>query len=89
MDRRIISDDPQTDYEKSETELLKKTLRESYKHRLLRKTGWTRIQTTLEKAFIAHLPLLGRTTAESASPTDPTQRLGPETGPADNLPLPR
>lgn len=90
MERRIIKNDPQTDYEKSEAELLKKTLRESYRHRLLRKTGWTRIQQTMEKAFISHLPLLGRGGAASpSSPPANSVRLGPETGPADNLPAPR
>ncbi len=88
MERRIIKNDPQTDYEKSEAELLKKTLRESYKNRLLRKTGWTRIQKTMEKAFINHLPLLGRGGSGHAPPSD-SGRLGPETGPADNLPAPR
>jgi len=88
MERRIIRNDPQTDYEKSEAELLKKTLRESYRHRLLRKTGWTRIQKTMEKAFIAHLPLLGRPGAAEHPPADP-MRPGPETGPPDSTPVPR
>ena len=53
-ERKTISTDPQTDYEKAEADLLKETLKESYKDRFLRKTGLSRIQKTMEKAFVDH-----------------------------------
>gem|GEM_PF-1040901 len=48
--------DPLPDYEKAEMDLLRETLKRSYKERFLMATRLHKIEKTMEKAVITHKP---------------------------------
>lgn len=48
------------DFEKAEMDLLRESLRLSYKERFLRATRLYKIQQTLKRAVIAHKPFVGK-----------------------------
>jgi hypothetical protein len=49
-----------SDFEKAELDLLRESLRRSYKERFLMATRLYKIQQTMKKAVIAHKPFLGK-----------------------------
>ncbi len=55
-DNNNIVNDPPSDYEKAETDLLREGLRRSFKERFLMATTLYKIQQTFKKAKITHQP---------------------------------
>ena len=54
------SQNHQPDYEKDELDLLKESLRRSYKERFLMATRLYKIQQTMKKAVVTHKPYISK-----------------------------
>lgn len=56
FENKNILNEPQPDYERAETELLREGLKRSFKERFLMATTLYKVQQTLKKAVITHKP---------------------------------
>jgi len=60
IDNNQQSSDPVPDFEKAELDLLRESLRRSYKERFLMATRLYKIQQTMKKAVITHKPFVSK-----------------------------
>ena len=59
-DKNQVTSAQTPDFEKAEMDLLRESLRLSYKERFLRATRLYKIQQTMKKAVITHKPFVGK-----------------------------
>jgi len=60
IDKNQSSPDHAPDFEKAELDLLRESLRRSYKERFLMATRLYKIQQTMKKAVITHKPFVSK-----------------------------
>jgi len=60
IDKNQPSPDQTPDFEKAELDLLRESLRRSYKERFLMATRLYKIQQTMKKAVITHKPFVSK-----------------------------
>jgi len=60
LDKNQSSPDQTSDFEKAELDLLRESLRRSYKERFLMATRLYKVQQTMKKAVITHKPFVSK-----------------------------